>query len=408
MSENTSTTVPKIQHERLKFIDMARSIAIILMLEGHFITLTFRDYQPLTDTLRKTGNSGSTVFDWWVNLRGFTAPLFFTITGLVFVYLLTKHEEKDGKTPFFKIPRVKKGIRRVIMILFWAYILQINLKYLIYYLHGNMNSQLYAFHILQSIALGIACLILIYGFHKLIKKGPLSFYYLISGIIFFSLYPYFHTFSEGHYFPEKAPEVIQNIFHGPKSEFPIIPWMGFVLFGGMLGAITHQYEQYLRKKWFPYLTFLIGLFLFLFASVFGKGIDYLLAHFFEQSSNLMFEKNSWLYAKFAEVIMLLSFLMLIEQYIKIKESLFLKMGQNTLPIYIVHVIILYGAITGYSLKDLFKTELTASESIIGAVLFIVAFAFFIKYIEWFREKFGMTRSRIVGKTKALFKVFNKA
>ena len=35
---------PKV---RLKFIDMARSLAILLMLEGHFIELLFSNFKPM-------------------------------------------------------------------------------------------------------------------------------------------------------------------------------------------------------------------------------------------------------------------------------------------------------------------------------------------------------------------------
>jgi len=82
MSENTiETSAAKAPKERLKFIDMARSIAILLMLEGHFIgcTLANQDYYH---------NSQSPIYFAWNFVRGFTAPMFFTVTGLVFVYLL--------------------------------------------------------------------------------------------------------------------------------------------------------------------------------------------------------------------------------------------------------------------------------------------------------------------------------
>ena len=59
------------------------------MLQGHFISMTFKDYRPMKSDLSTLGTSGNLIFDWWCELRGYTAPLFFTITGLVFVYLLT-------------------------------------------------------------------------------------------------------------------------------------------------------------------------------------------------------------------------------------------------------------------------------------------------------------------------------
>jgi uncharacterized membrane protein len=375
---------------RLKFIDMARSIAILLMLQGHFITLTLKEYQPLIGKLRLEGSSGNLLFDWWVKMRGFTAPLFFTITGLVFVYLLTKSVNKDEKIKFFEQTRVKKGIKRALSVIFWGYVIQMNLKYLPYYLRGHLNNQFFAFHILQSIGFGIGILLLIYGLYKWINKGALPLYYFIFGTLVFMSYPFLQILPEGQYFPANAPQLIQNMFSGPKSEFPLVPWLGFVLFGGMIGSILGQNQKYAYKAWFPYASLLFGFLLLVFGRVSGKILDFLL-HNPNSIKQLQFEKNAWLYDRLAEVILLLSLLMIIEKIFKIKDSLFLKMGQNTFPIYILHVIILYGAITGYSLKDLFRGSLTSGNAIIGAILFILFFAVYVKFMEIIHEKFHHSR-----------------
>ena len=80
-------------NKRLKFIDMARSIAILLMLEGHFIEHTFKDFKPMISSIKENGKSSSLLFDWWYFMKGFTAPMFFVVTGIVFVYLLAKNED---------------------------------------------------------------------------------------------------------------------------------------------------------------------------------------------------------------------------------------------------------------------------------------------------------------------------
>jgi uncharacterized membrane protein YcfT len=74
--------------------------------------------------------------------------------------------------------------------------------------------------------------------------------------------------------------------------------------------------------------------------------------------------------------------MLIEKYFNVKALLFLKIGQNTLPIYVVHVIILYGGIFGFGLKPLlFDQNLNPWISVSISAIFIVLFAIMIKYIE---------------------------
>ena len=61
----------------------------------------------------------------------------------------------------------------------------------------------------------------------------------------------------------------------------------------------------------------------------------------------------------------------------------MKIGQNTLPIYIIHVVILYGGIFGIGLNQYMKHSLSGIEAVIGAVLFIAFFVVFIKYFEFF-------------------------
>ena len=71
MQESNLNLTQSKNIQRILFIDLARSIAIILMLEGHFITLTFEDYTSMVAELRSVGTSGSLIFDTWVKIRGF-------------------------------------------------------------------------------------------------------------------------------------------------------------------------------------------------------------------------------------------------------------------------------------------------------------------------------------------------
>ena len=92
--ENSAAVKPG----RIQFIDVLRAFAILMMLQGHFVDTTLDPYYRQDD---------SWVYNLWHFMRGLTAPVFFTTTGLVFVYLLMR----DGRV-FWHNYRVKKGIRR--------------------------------------------------------------------------------------------------------------------------------------------------------------------------------------------------------------------------------------------------------------------------------------------------------
>jgi surface polysaccharide O-acyltransferase-like enzyme len=144
---------------RLYFIDFARSIAIIMMLEGHFTGAA------LANQYRDGSNW---IFSFWHNLHGLTSPLFFTTSGLIFAYLLTG---TSSDIAYLQNDRVRKGFKRVVELLFWGYIIQLSVFTLgkdLYYGSEWHLDWFYAFHVLQSIGVGIFLLLVLFGLKKLI------------------------------------------------------------------------------------------------------------------------------------------------------------------------------------------------------------------------------------------------
>lgn len=382
MSENIESPVDK--KPRLKFIDMARSIAIILMLEGHFTGAALSDEYRTNDYL---------LYKIWHNIHGFTSPLFFTVTGLIFVYLLSA----NTVIKYFDNIRVKKGFKRVIELLFWGYLIQLNLWSIgksIYYGSELRMEWFYAFHVLQSIGIGILIILIIYGLKKWIGKGALHWYYLVAALVIFIFYAHLKDYINSQellvaenikdkpdYFPSGAPLIIQNMFYGPYSDFSILRYSGYVLLGGMLGSIIRTYERHALKFWFGFSFILIGIFLNLFI----QKIFYSFDSFTDKiglTQKGIIELNSTSFVRFGQVIAFLGSLMLIDKYMNIKAKLFLKIGQNTLPIYVVHVIILYGGIFGFGLSPMaFNRNLHPLTAISISLFSILMFALMVKYIE---------------------------
>jgi hypothetical protein len=389
--------VPLAARPRLKFIDMARSIAILMMLEGHFTG------SALADKYRDDNNC---LFSFWHNLHGLTSPLFFCVTGVVFIYLLSRSTDE----PFFQNERVKKGFGRVRMLLFWGYFIQFDLITFVrdtYYgfedlFKGGTRGFVYhldwfqAFHVLQSIGVGIFFLLLIFGIYKIIKKGPLYLYYLIGALIIFIIYGYLkehiklYGVSEGiktakdpsAFIPQGAPKFIQNMIYGEFSDFSFVRYSGYVLMGGMIGAIIRHYEKNVRKWWFGVTFIAIGLFF----NIAGQSLFHELDHFTNWiglTAHGCFENNSTGFARMGQVAMLLGTLMLVDSRFKINAPLFLKMGQTTFPVYIVHVIILYGGIVGIGLdpSHWYHRQFNPWIAISISAFFITVFVMMVKYIE---------------------------
>jgi uncharacterized membrane protein len=345
---------------------MARSIAILLMLEGHFVddslALSYRDNDNI-------------VFFTWEYIRGFTGPIFLTITGLIFVYLLLRNRD----TPFFQNIRIRKGFKRVIELIFWGSVVQ-----------------WYAFHVLECIAIGIFSILIIYGLYKLIRFIPLWIYFFAAGMAVFGLYKYVEVVHGGETFVEKGILNFFKFIYNPDRKtvawFTIFPSMGFTMFGAMIGALLHDLSKHVRKWYFASAVFISGAILYFMPRTILGGLDAILNLITDTQFPLVYA--DWLVLKLGMVLMVLSALMTIDNLYgnKIKETnLFLKVGQNTLTIYILHMIILYGSITTYGLNDLFNKkwgiyELPAWGVALGAVLFIAFFVLLIKYLDWIKLK----------------------
>ncbi|HMQ60531.1 MAG TPA: heparan-alpha-glucosaminide N-acetyltransferase domain-containing protein [Flavilitoribacter sp.] len=225
-----------VKPARIQFIDVLRAFAILMMLQGHFVDTT------LAEQFR---NPDHPVYSAWYFMRGLTAPIFFTTTGLVFVFLLLK----DGR-PLGENVRVRKGIRRGFMLLFWGYFLKINLFAV---LSGRLYGWYFTVDVLHCI--GIALLILI-GVFALSRKIRMPFWILLSLLSFFAFFidP---TFKAADW--SALPQPIANLFtldYG--SVFTPVPWVGYTLFGGLMGYVLHVRPKLAFTHLFPLALLVTG------------------------------------------------------------------------------------------------------------------------------------------------------
>jgi len=369
--------VPVIEKRpRLKFIDMARSIAILLMLEGHFIKDSLQLKGYVNGVWTENMYAGNPFYETWAFIRGFTAPVFLTVTGLIFVYLLLwKRKER-----YFSNDRVKKGYSRGVELIFWGYLLDPN-----------------NFHVLQCMGYGIIIILLIFGLYKSIRVIPLWIYYLVAALAIFAFGIFLIRLPEDAAWPANAPMFIQKMFHGGKgnpSLFPLAPWLGYTMIGAMIGCLLHDLSAHV-KKWGFALTFIaVGALFYFFATDILMFLDKLISGISGGESKLV--RGNWILDRVGMVFMELGVLMVIEKLIgEMKQNLFLKIGQNTLSVFIVHNIVLYGSITHYGLTRLFRESLNPYEVVLGAVLFILLFLIFVKYIEPMRAVYNKILSTIL-------------
>jgi uncharacterized membrane protein len=329
--------------DRLYFIDIVRTFAILMMLQGHFIdTLLDNSYR----------NLASESFALWSFFRGITAPLFFTISGLIFTYLLLKAKDKGLENY-----RIKKGITRGFYLISIGYLIRINFKNLF---SGTISSSFFEVDVLQCI--GLSLILTVSIFFLCNKKIILfSIVTLILGTLIFVFEPLYRVLNI-----EGIPLLIHNyISQSNGSVFRILPWYGYSSMGAFIATLFYWN---LDKKHFK--TTLISSFIFTGLVLVFYSSDILMQVFSVTKIEILSEAAdyNYLFTKLGYVLLYFAFFYSLEKFLK--HSLILKIGKNTLAIYVIHFILLYGSFFGIGFKIIGK-NLSPVEVSIGTLIFLI-------------------------------------
>uniref|UniRef100_UPI004049FABD heparan-alpha-glucosaminide N-acetyltransferase domain-containing protein n=1 Tax=Gelidibacter sp. TaxID=2018083 RepID=UPI004049FABD len=329
---------------RLYFLDAVRAFAILMMLQGHFI-----------DTLLNPvwRDDSYLAYNIWSYFRGVTAPTFFTISGLVVLYLLLKAKEKGNDKK-----RIKKGLTRGIMLIGIGYLLRVSFGS---WLTGYFDTYFLVIDVLQCIGLSLIMLI---GLYILTQKNSLvlAIVLFISGFMCFVTEPLYRTITL-----ENVPLIFANYMTKANgSIFTILPWFGYVSYGGCIAILFHKYANRQNFKILTVLGFFVLGFLLIHTSTYHL-------HLLSELTNIqLFQRSSdynYLFTRLGDVMILFGIFYSFENYLK--QSIITSIGEKTLNIYVVHFIIIYGSFTGVGLKRFLNQALDPWEAVIGAILFII-------------------------------------
>jgi uncharacterized membrane protein len=323
-----------------------------MMLQGHFIDTMLRiDFR----------DTSYVAYNIWSYFRGITAPIFFTISGLVFLYLLLKANEKGNDRI-----RLKKGITRGAMLIGIGYLLRISLKD---WFSGYFNPYILVIDVLQIIGLSLIILI---GLYLITRKNSavLGISLFIIGFICFVTEPLYRTITLEH-----VPLVIANYMTKTNgSIFTILPWFGYMAYGGLIAIVFFRYQK--RSYFRPAVLmgfYVIGFLLIYYSSLALHKLHYLFDfELFERSANY-----NYLFTRLGNVLILFAVFYTFENYLK--QSIITKIGEKTLSIYVVHFIIIYGSFTGLGLNRFFYRSLDPWVAITGAIIFMICVCLIVFY-----------------------------
>lgn len=331
---------------RLFFIDAMRAWAILMMLQGHFI-------DGLLDPIFR--DKENMVFKTWLYFRGITAPVFFTVSGFIFTYLLIRVPQIGWDNP-----RVKKGIRRGLQLLLIGYLLRTNFIGL---LNGHIYSSFYLVDVLHCIGLSILSVIGMYLITAKRKPWVFPTLLVVTTLVLFLFEPIYKQWSFSF-----LPDLFANYFTKANgSVFTIIPWLGYATIGGFLSVLFTRFKDF--KFLYPIAITIAAAVGFILINYSSTGFISL----FEVTGLELFklvQNNNYLFIRLGDVFVVFAVFMIIRKYLT--NPTVLKIGASTLSIYVIHFIILYGSFTGLGLYRFLKYSLSPNEVILGAIAFMLA------------------------------------
>lgn len=252
---------------------------------------------------------------------------------------------------------MKRGLSRGLSLIAIGYLIRIDL---LNWVLGFFDNSFLAVDVLQCIGLSG---ILTVGLFVLCRKNSLlvSVSTFIVGNLIFLLEPCYRTLSL-----ENLPVLIGNYLskdHG--SVFTIIPWYGYYSLGVFTATL---FNGNLHKKYFKRLMISV----FLGAGLLLIAYSSSLLEFTSQLTGLTVlseaAQYNYLYTKLGYAFLYFAFFYSFENHLK--HPLVLKIGKNTLSIYVLHFIILYGDFFNLGLKNI-GSVLSPVQAGLGALLFIV-------------------------------------
>lgn len=332
-----------MKSNRLYFIDAVRAFAIIMMLQGHFIdTLLAEEYH----------NSTHIVYQIWKYFRGITAPTFFTISGLIFTYLLMRSKKKGNS-----LQRIKKGLYRGFTLILIGYALRAPI---FHWFTGVFPMRFLNVDVLQIIGISLIAIVGVYyvTFKKSLVFAIIMFF---IGVSIFIMEPWYRALQIDH-----LPVFLSNyLTKSNGSIFTILPWFGYMAIGSFIASIFYRFLD--KERFKPALIMsmsVLGMILIYHSSL-------LLMNMYWWTDILLFKQvayYNYLFTRLGNVLILLSVFYALEQFLQ--KSLILKIGQKTLSIYVIHFIIIYGSLTGFGLHQIIGKTLSPTLAILGAISFI--------------------------------------
>jgi len=345
----TTPTQLNSPSQRVVFLDVARAYACVMMVFGHTVE----------STLMASSRYGP-LFTQWDHWRGLTAPLFLFVSGFAFYIATTRYWDDYLKWS----PRPFRRLRRALFLLAIGYLLQLPVSNPIHLFKYELSTKGWMAWMRVDILHCIGMNLLLLHLIIFLIRHQRRFLFLLSLAmpLVFLLSP-FIWFLNG---TVENPS-FWNFYLGGnfRSQFPMIPWVGF-MYGGILMGYWY-WNHFKKNRAWPLYMMAAGLAIFLFGLYVESVYGGLPAEFTFRSL-----QAQTLWIRFSLVIIITAGIAMVVYRLKSVPYLVSLLGRETLTIYWMHLAVVYGSPWNLGLSRTYGRTLPLWQSVsIFGVLFSV-------------------------------------
>lgn len=346
---------------RVIFIDLARALAVVFMLYGHTVS-------ALLAPRFQTG----TWFDVWLFQRGLTSSLFLLLSGFAFSVATTRHWALHLKLSNV----VWKRLRRFAMLILLGYGLHFPVPRLVELRMANAEQwrSFIAVDVLQLIGvtlLLVQTLVLLTRSRRVFTVAALA---LAAAVV--ALTPWVWSIDWTRWLPLTLAAYLSPV---GGSQFPLLPWAGFLLLGAGLGQLYARWDSAHLTRYANQILLVPG------AIMVAAGLsDGLLATPLFGSGPAAFIPPQFLIRSGACLLML-GGLAHASRRIRHLPRVFGSVAQETLVIYFVHLCLVYGSVWNPGLYQAFGPTLAPGAVFLCVVALALAMTGLAWYWNWFKH-----------------------
>jgi len=310
--------------KRFYFIDQFRGWAVLFMVETHVV-----------NAFLQTGLRDSLAYKALDFLNGLIAPAFVFIAGFSFA-IVAERKWDDFLRPgraFWK------QFLRCLQILLVGYLLHVprfSLRHLHHTLKWGEKNIFWGVDVLHAIAVSLLLLLLFIPLWR--RKERYFFFLAATGLTVSLLTPLLFALPLEKALPWAFSGYLKRL---PYSQFPLFPWMGYAFLGAAVSRLwqdarRNQVEERFFRLLFTAGASLVAVFLVIVLQPFSRVV----LGIFNPAKPLFF------FLKLGIVAMLLSLLWSWEQKQGNRPAAVTAVGQESLPAYAFHIVVIYGGFSG--------------------------------------------------------------